>query len=178
MRQRYIMTAYGQDRVGIVADLTRILFDLGCNIEDSNMTRLSDEFAIIFLFTFSEENAEKELATACEQLEQEKGITALFRSIPPEKAYQYESTPTHVIRMEGIDKCGIVYKTSAYLARNQINIISLTSQKRFSPQSGTGIYTIALEIEAPQDMSTRELSRGLQEVGEELHMEIHLEERE
>ncbi len=178
MRQRYIMTAFGQDRVGIVADLTRILFDLGCNIEDSNMTRLSDEFAIIFLFTFSEKNAEKELATACEQLEQEKGITALFRSIPPEKAYQYESNPTHVIRMEGIDKCGIVYKTSSYLARNRINIISLTSQKRFSPQSGTGIYSIALEIEAPQEISTSDLNRGLREVGEELHMEIHLEERD
>lgn len=177
MRQRYIMTAFGQDRVGIVADLTRIMYDLGCNIEDSNMTRLSDEFAIIFLFTFSESNAEDELASSCERLEQEKGITTFFRAIPPEKAYQSESSPTHVIQMEGIDKCGIVYKTSSYLAQNNINIISLTSQRRFSPQSGTGIYTISLEIEAPGEMTTQQLSQGLREVGEELHMDINLEER-
>jgi len=177
MRQRYIMTAFGQDRVGIVADLTRIMFDLGCNLEDSNMTRLSDEFAIIFLFTFSEENAENELSLALQELEREKGITASFRSIHAEKTYVKESSPTHSIRMEGIDKCGIVYKTSSYLARYGINIVSLASRKSFSPQSGTGLYSIALEVEAPQEMTTHDLSRGLEEVGEELHMDIHLEEK-
>jgi len=177
MRQRYIMTAFGQDRVGIVADLTQIMFELGCNLEDSNMTRLSDEFALIFLFTFSGESAEEELASACQSLEREKGISAFFRSIPPEKTYQREASPTHSIHMEGIDKCGIVFKTSSYLARNQINIISLSSQKRVSPQSGTGIYSIALEVEAPESMTTQKLSHGLHKVGEELHMEIQLEEK-
>jgi glycine cleavage system transcriptional repressor len=176
MRQRYIMTAFGQDRVGIVADLTQLLFDLGCNLEDTNMTRLSDEFALILIFTFSEQNAEEELASACRRLEQEKGITTFFRRLPAEKTYQREASPTHSIRMEGIDKCGIVAKTSSFLARNHINIVTLASQKRFSPQSGTGIYSIAMEVEAPENMSTQEFNRGLQEVGEELHMEIQLEE--
>ncbi|MCF8086139.1 MAG: hypothetical protein K9J48_04525 [Desulfohalobiaceae bacterium] len=75
--------------------------------------------------------------------------------------------------MEGIDKCGIVYKTSSYLAWHKINIVSLTSQKKFAPQSGTGIYSIALEVETPEDMITHELRRGLHEVDEELHMDIY-----
>ncbi|MCF8086140.1 MAG: hypothetical protein K9J48_04530 [Desulfohalobiaceae bacterium] len=56
MSQPDIMTAFGQDRVGIVAGYTRIMFDSGCNLEDSNMTRLSEEFGLILPFIFSGKN--------------------------------------------------------------------------------------------------------------------------
>ena len=47
---RYAMlTAFGQDRPGIVAALAEGLYHLGCNIEDTCMTRLRDEFAMMLL---------------------------------------------------------------------------------------------------------------------------------
>ena len=51
MENRFIMTAFGQDRPGIVADVTRLLFENGCNLEDTTMTQLADEFTLILLFT-------------------------------------------------------------------------------------------------------------------------------
>ena len=45
MQERWIVTALGQDRPGIVAGVTKVLYDLGCNLEDSAMTRLEGEFA-------------------------------------------------------------------------------------------------------------------------------------
>ncbi|HSO20332.1 MAG TPA: ACT domain-containing protein [Desulfosarcina sp.] len=38
MAQRFIMTAFGKDRPGIVADVTEILFENGRNLEDTSMT--------------------------------------------------------------------------------------------------------------------------------------------
>ncbi|HMU75390.1 MAG TPA: ACT domain-containing protein, partial [Elusimicrobiota bacterium] len=38
--KRYLLTAAGGDRPGLVAAVTRSLFDHGCNLEDSAMTRL------------------------------------------------------------------------------------------------------------------------------------------
>ncbi|HZC68761.1 MAG TPA: ACT domain-containing protein, partial [Nitrospirales bacterium] len=50
MENRYAMlTAFGQDRPGIVASLAEGLYHLGCNIEDTCMTRLRDEFAMMLL---------------------------------------------------------------------------------------------------------------------------------
>jgi glycine cleavage system transcriptional repressor len=50
MDKKSIMTAFSKDRPGIVADVTEVIFDNGCNLEDSTMTNILDEFAIILLF--------------------------------------------------------------------------------------------------------------------------------
>ena len=58
MQNRYIMTAFGKDRPGIVADVTSVLYETGCNLEDSTMSMLSDEFTINLLFSSSDEKIE------------------------------------------------------------------------------------------------------------------------
>jgi formyltetrahydrofolate hydrolase len=47
MQQRFIMTAFGHDRPGIVADVTQILYENGCNLEDTSMTLLAGQFTLI-----------------------------------------------------------------------------------------------------------------------------------
>ena len=49
MKREYVITAVGKDRPGIVAGVTEVLFDLGGNIEDSSMTILAGEFAMILI---------------------------------------------------------------------------------------------------------------------------------
>ncbi|MEJ2698080.1 MAG: ACT domain-containing protein, partial [Desulfuromonadales bacterium] len=61
MEHRFIMTAFGEDRPGIVADVTRILYENGCNLEDSTMTLLADEFSLILLFSAQGEGIEEVL---------------------------------------------------------------------------------------------------------------------
>ena len=51
MGHRFIMTAFGKDRPGIVADVTEMLYENGCNLEDTSMTLLAGEFTLILLFT-------------------------------------------------------------------------------------------------------------------------------
>ena len=50
MRQ-YLLTAAGRDRPGLVAAVSKILFEEGCNLEDSAMTRLQGEFAILLILS-------------------------------------------------------------------------------------------------------------------------------
>ena len=47
MEKKFVMTAFCKDRPGIVADITEIIFQAGCNLEDSTMTSILDVFAII-----------------------------------------------------------------------------------------------------------------------------------
>ena len=81
MEQKYIMTAFGEDRPGIVADVTELIYEHDCNLEDASMTRLSNEFAMIFLFSGRGEHLEGQLSRACRRLEREQGISAFFRPI-------------------------------------------------------------------------------------------------
>ena len=43
------VTAVGADRPGIVAGVTKVLFDQGCNLEDTSMTILRGHFAMMLV---------------------------------------------------------------------------------------------------------------------------------
>ena len=46
---QFALSVVGVDRPGIVAEVSRVLFELGCNIEDSTCTILSGQFAMILV---------------------------------------------------------------------------------------------------------------------------------
>ena len=78
MAKRFIMTAFGKDRPGIVADVTRILYENGCNLEDNSMTLLVDEFTLVLLFSSPRADIEEVLQLECRRLEGDKGISAFM----------------------------------------------------------------------------------------------------
>ena len=72
MEKKFIMTAFCKDRPGIVADVSQVIYENGCNLEDSSMTSLSDEFAIILLLSGREEgDLEEQLSKGCRRLERD-----------------------------------------------------------------------------------------------------------
>jgi len=172
MEHTFIMTAFGQDRPGIVAEVTQVIYEHDCNLEDSSMTRLSDEFAMIFLFSGRGEQLEEQLTRAFRRLERERGISAFFRPISGHTSKSKSSFTTCTLHVEGIDQAGIVYHVSHYLATHQINIADLSSQLKFMPQSGTKIYQIEMQIEIPAATSVDEVEQGLTDIADELHVDI------
>ena len=174
MEKKFIMTAFSKDRPGIVADITEVLYENGCNLEDSTMTGMLDEFVIILLFAGKGDNLKDQLANDCRRLEREKGITAFIRSVDDTGREKPPSYQTGTINVEGIDQTGIVYKISRYLANNDINIESLTSRRTISPESGTALYSMEIKVQLPANISIEQLETGLSQVGEELNLEIAL----
>ena len=172
MEKKYIMAAFCKDRPGVVADITGLLFKNGCNLEDSSMTHIVDEFAILLLFSGKGEGLEGQLAEGCQQLEKEKGITAYIRVVEPEDKQSEKSYVRKTITVEGIDQTGIVYKVSRFLAGNSINIENLTSRRRLSPESGTAIYFMNIKVQVPEEISSASLEEGLSQVGGELNLDV------
>jgi glycine cleavage system transcriptional repressor len=175
VEKKFIMTAFGKDRPGIVADVTKVIYESGCNLEDSTMTRLSDEFAMILLFTGREEGLEEKLSMECRRLEIEKGLSAFIRPIRPAEVKTEKKQSLHALSVEGIDQAGIMYKVSRYLAQNTINIIDLRSKLSRSPESGEAFYTINMSVEIPEGTSLDKLQDGLAQIQDQLNVDIRLE---
>ncbi|MDH3999087.1 MAG: hypothetical protein OET90_09655 [Desulfuromonadales bacterium] len=175
MQHRFIMTAFGKDRPGIVADVTRLLYQNGCNLEDTSMAMLSDEFTLNLLFSSIDPKVEQALNDACKSLENECGISAFVR--PLQK--RHESAPQKKLRqctlhIEGLDQAGIVYKISQFLADNAINIVDLKSNARTSPESGASFYLMDILIQLCDSMSAQQLEQALVPVVEELNVDISI----
>jgi len=177
MGQRFIMTAFGQDRPGIVADVTEILFENGCNLEDTSMTLLAGEFTLILLFMAGSADVTSPLSRACRRLEQEKGISAFLRPLEPRETVKTEiSCFTRTLHVEGLDQAGIVFKVSRFLADNRINIVNLKSAVKASPESGTAMYVMDILAQIPTGTAMDSLENGLRTVADDLNVDITLSE--
>jgi glycine cleavage system transcriptional repressor len=178
MARKFLLTAFSKDRPGIVADLSRVIYENGYNLEESSMTNLAGEFAILLLLSttaINEDDAEETLSTECRRLEREKGITAFIRPINQEKEERKSDLLRKTIYVEGLDQAGIVYKVSRFLAENDINITTLNTEMRLSPESGATIYAMTILVEIPSQLSLKTLKDGLGGIGDELNVDVTLE---
>ncbi|MBF0426398.1 MAG: ACT domain-containing protein [Magnetococcales bacterium] len=167
-----LLTVSGRDRPGIVAQVTRALFENGCNIEDSSMTRLCGEFAMMLVLRHdakTRRELETALEPACAALELEWHLKLL-----PEgriaAAATSASEQEFVIHILGADKPGIVYHVTQLLAEEAVNITDLCTQLAGKP--GRPIYAMVIEAEVPGDPDR--LQQRLRELATRLHVDITL----
>ncbi len=179
MSHKFIITAFSPDRPGIVADISQVIFENGFNLEDSSMTYLAGEFAMMLqLSASSTENKDEAMAllsSECRRLEREKKITAFVN--PTSGVTPVEAKDVHVktISVEGEDQSGIVYKVSRFLADSDINIRTLNSEMRPTPQSGTTLYVMHIVVEIPKELSLNTIEDGLSAIGDELNVDVNLD---
>lgn len=174
MSNRFIMTAFGVDRVGIVADVTRLLYENDCNLEDTTMNLLADEFTLSMLFSSADDNVEENLSRECRRLEMEKGVSAFIRPLADRNGETLPKTSKCNLHIEGVDQAGIVYKTSEFLTNHKLSILNLNSTAKPSPQSGAPIYNMDIEVQIPDGLSVNQLEEDLVAVADDLQLDIQL----
>lgn len=172
MQTRFIMTAFGKDRPGIVADVTAVLYELGCNLEETSMSLLADEFTLNLLFSGNRPRLADALAKACQILEQDKDVFAFIRPLPERQATETGRSLPCTLHVEGMDQAGIVFKVSSLLAGLHLNIIDLKSAVRPAPESGSSVYLMDIHALAPPDTDFTAVENRLTDVAEELGVEI------
>jgi glycine cleavage system transcriptional repressor len=176
MKLYYALSAIGQDRPGIVADVAGLIFECGGNLEDSSMTILGNQFALLILLSGSGEEFQYRLSTGCKRLEWEKRLSVFLTPVeesaglpkPSEVSESYELSTT------GLDRMGIVYHVSRLLADHGINISDMHTKATPSPESGTPIFTMKILLQVPVEVSPAELLERLNRLGEKLAIDITL----
>lgn len=175
MRRRWIVTALGKDRPGIVAGVTQVLYRLGCNLEDSAMTRLAGEFAIILIFSGPAQVAEASLQKAFDPLSRRLRLAVHLKSLSVGEAAQpAKARARSCISVYGADRPGIVFQVSEALAAMKVNITDVHTH-RSVPTKGrkqTTLYLMLLEVERPPRLSMTTLEQKLQRIGKRLGVEV------
>lgn len=174
LENKFIMTAFGKDRPGIVAEIAELIFENRCRLEDSNMGRLADEFTLILLLSGTGENLQEKLSTECKRLEREKNISVFIRPLDYERPVEKNGDDLCTIKVDGIDQAGIVYKVSKLLAENRINIETLRSRKKFLPNTGTAMYAMEITATLPETVTRDDLSKKLESLSNEIHLDIRV----
>jgi glycine cleavage system transcriptional repressor len=140
----FAVTVIGQDRPGIAAAATKVLYECGCNLEDVTSTILRGHFSMTMIVS-SPTMPAGELENALRATSQEFDLLAAVR--PVKDADVHVVAPTHMVSVYGSDRPGIVYAVADLLAKAGANITDLTS--RVIGADDQPVYALMLEVALP-----------------------------
>ncbi len=159
------VTVLGHDRPGIIAEVTRVVADLGGNLEDSSMTLLRGHFAWMLIADL--QAPAEELAARLSHL-QSDGLVVSVLPVPAEEVHA-DGSAAYVLSVHGADRPGIVAAVTGTVARHGGNITDLST--RLGPG---GLYLLVAEVAVPRSCDVEALTAELSEAAGRLGVDVAL----
>ncbi len=173
--KKIVVSAIGKDRPGIVAGLTELLFFAGCNLEDSAMTILEGEFAILLICSKPKKISIKQFQSALDRQAKKLGLALTVKEMEIARGRARDDSREAVVTASGTDQTGILYRLSTTLAKHKVNITDLTSRQIPGPKKST-LYIVMIEIALPKAMVLDVLRNALEKVAKSTGLDIGLRE--
>jgi glycine cleavage system transcriptional repressor len=168
----FAVTAVGSDRPGIVAAVTGAFAEHGCNLEDSSMTILRGQFAMMLVVDApagtGAGDLEKALAEPAAELEL---VVTVRPAAEPAPAPEAEAV-SWTVSVYGADHPGIVHGIAALLAERSFNIFDLST--RVIGTADEPVYTMFMEVTLPPGGDPRQLEADLEAKAGELGVTCRL----
>ena len=159
------VTVLGDDRPGIVADVTTALAGLGCNLEDSTMTLLRGHFAMVVLVR--SDRSLEEVHTSLRPLTESGNLAVDVRPIPEHGGAGVPGT-AYTLHVHGADRPGIVAAMTNVVASHGGNIVDLGTRLR------QDMYVLVAEFLLPSDVGVDALEDDLATVAQDIGVDFHV----
>lgn len=168
-----IVTAVGPDRPGLVADLTRHVFEVGASLADSRMVNLRGHFALLALI----EGGPEALASLRRKLESESagmGLRLTMHEADTASATITGRVP-YRIKVYSNDQIGIAARVTALLSQHSVNVEELETRIESAPFAGTPLFVLEGVVTLPQGTSARRMRDELGALGDKIGCDIDLD---
>jgi len=165
-----ILTVIGDDRPGLVGELSAAISTHGGNWLESSMAQLAGKFAGIV-----------EVAVAADKADALRGALAMLAGL---KVSVESATAPQAARkgrrlkfaLVGHDRIGIVREVSQVLANHAVNVESLETHTSSAPMSADVLFHAAAELTAAPDLDVGALTQALERISNDLMVDITLDE--
>ncbi len=173
---KVIISVFGPDRPGIIATVSRILFDRNCNIENVRQTILQSEFTGVFIAGIPEDLSPDALYIHLEDGLQPLNLRVFLKPLeqkPPDPAFA-DSEP-FIITTKGPDQKGLVAAITEIIADFGVNVANLQAifEGGDDPDKNIMIY----EVDIPKHTDQSSLRKDLGKKAEELGLTISFQHR-
>lgn len=171
-----VLSALGTDRSGLVAELSRFLVERGANVEESRMVTLGAEFGVMMLISGSLAVCERVVAEV-EQIEKVTGLRVLAKPTRNPREMRPSGTIPYEVRLEAIDREGIVHALSEEIRRLELNIVALETSSFAAPFSGGTLFRLEATVDVPPGKKVRELRERLEALADRENLDIDIKTR-
>lgn len=164
----FAVSAIGRDRPGIVAAVARALFEQGCNVEDSSMTLLRGNFAIMLVLSAGSGTTASSLEGALREACDPFGLMLSVQHVDDTPSHAH---PSHMLTVYGADKPGILLAVTMALAERDVNITDLNSRL---VGGATPVYALMLELALPDGLGETDLAAALDALAADVGVDLSL----
>ncbi|MFA4968675.1 MAG: ACT domain-containing protein [Sulfuritalea sp.] len=170
MTQHLVLTVIGDDRPGLVGELSTVISAHQGSWLESSMAQLAGKFAGIVEVAVDEAHADA--------LKLELGQLAGLK-VAIESAAAQKSAPKGrrlKLALVGHDRIGIVREVSQVLAHHAVNVESLETHTSSAPMSAAVLFHAVAELTAAPDLDVSALTGELERISNDLMVDITLDE--
>ena len=172
IKEYLVVTIVGPDRRGLVAQITEDIVTNHANIEESRMARLGGDFAIIMLLSLADVQ-KAELMKDLKELEAQ-GLTVFSKPTDLSRVKVFEGFVPYEIAVIGADHEGIVHNIAEYLAEQRIQVETMDTRVTRAPMSGTPLFSMIANVQAPPEVTLKGLRQKLTELGDSLCVDVEV----
>lgn len=174
MSRILVLTLIGDDRPGLVEQLSSVITAHRGNWLESSMTQLAGKFAGVLKIDVPAEQAEP-LERALAQ------ISALRLTVECSMSSREVEAPAHRHRrlafsLVGHDRLGIVREVSQVFTRHGVNVEKLVTHTSSAPMSSETLFHAEAELKADEHLDAAALKADLERLSNDLIADINLDE--
>jgi glycine cleavage system transcriptional repressor len=171
MTAKLVISALGPDRPGLVDKLSNIIYSHALNIEDSRMTVLGGEFAILLLVAGEPPSLEA-LQSQQGEIEQALNMSLLIK--PTTASNTTDNVVPYTVEVTALDNPGIVHNITSFFSKRDINIINLQTERYFAPHTGSPMFALHMTIGISAEFDIAELRNAFLDACDELNLDAEL----
>jgi glycine cleavage system transcriptional repressor len=162
MAQLIVLSAIGSDRTGIVQDITEVILNCGGNIEESRMTTLGNEFAMLMLVSGNWHTLNR-LEKGLEKLD-DGDLTFTIRKTGQREIK--EDRMPYAVDVVSLDHEGIVYSLA-----NFIEIADVTTRSYPAAHTGAHMFAVQMAVNVPSSIHIAQLREEFLELSDRLNLD-------
>ena len=172
MSQLIVLSAIGTDRTGVVQDISKVILSCGGNIEESRMTTLGAEFAVLMLVSGNWHTLDR-LEKGLDKLSAKDNLTFSIRKTG-ERAVRDDRMPYHV-DVVSLDQQGIVYGLANFFAMRDIEIADVATRRYAAAHTGAPMFAVQMAVSVPATVHIAQLREEFLEMSDRLNLDAILE---
>lgn len=174
MDKNLVITALGNDKPGIVNELSKAILDNGGNITESRMMALSGEFAMMLLVT-GEQDCITDVNSKLKGIGKTLGLTITAKETTLQESEQ-KRLP-YQVTVVSMDHPGIVHDISDFLSSRNLNIEEVETKTYPAAHTGTPMFSLDISISVPADSSVRALRDEFLLFCDDLNLDASIESK-
>ena len=172
MSQLIVLSAIGTDRTGVVQDISKVILACGGNIEESRMTTLGAEFAVLMLVSGNWHTLSR-LETALDKLTADNNLTISIRKTGARTSQ--DARMPYAVDVVSLDQQGIVFNLADFFASRDIEIADVATRSYSAAHTGSPMFSVQMAVNVPSGVSISQLRDDFMELCDRLNLDAILE---